>query len=394
VEKIALGIMSGTSGDGISLALAAFQKRRIEILHYETYPYPKAFSKKIRRLSNPPRTVGAGTVSKFNFELGHLFAKAVTDFLHKARMPASRVAVIGSHGHTVYHGPRDTPRHTLQLGEASVIAEATGIPVVADFRCRDIAAGGQGAPLIPFFDHYFFGNGPVRALQNIGGMANVTLVGKNTLPLAFDNGPGNALIDWAIQRHTRGKQSFDKDGRLGGQGVIDLKAVRAMASHPYFFQKPPKSTGRELFNESFLPDSVKRMGGLNLIATLTYFTAYSIHESYRRFLPVQPAEIIVSGGGALNQTLMGHLSGLFHPARVLSIQSMSMPARADRRGWPVRAAAGGLSMPAQAKEPAAFAFFALRAIEGKINHLPQTTGARHACVLGKIIPGSPAHAAS
>ena len=366
--------MSGTSGDGISLALAAFQKHRIEILRYETYPYPKAFSKKIRRLSNPPRTVGAGTVSKFNFELGHLFAKAVTDFLHKARMPASRVAVIGSHGHTVYHGPRDTPRHTLQLGEPSVIAEATGIPVVADFRCRDIAAGGQGAPLIPFFDHYFFGNGPVRALQNIGGMANVTLVGKNTLPLAFDNGPGNALIDWAVQRHTRGKQSFDRDGHFAGQGVIDLKAVRSLASHPYFFQKPPKSTGRELFNESFLPDSVKRIGGLNLIATLTYFTAYSIHESYRRFLPVQPAEIIVSGGGALNQTLMGHLSGLFHPARVLSIQSMSMPA--------------------QAKEPAAFAFFALRAIEGKINHLPQTTGARHACVLGKIIPGSPAHAAS
>lgn len=386
--------MSGTSGDGISLALAAFQERRIEIFRYETYPYPEYFSKKIRILNNSPRAVGADTISKLNFELGHLFAKAVTDSLRKARVPASRVAVIGSHGHTVYHGPSDTPRHTLQLGEASVIAEKTGIPVVADFRCRDIAAGGQGAPLIPFFDHYFFGNGPVRALQNIGGMANVTLVGKNTPPMAFDNGPGNVLIDWAVQRHTRGTQSFDKDGCLAGRGVINLKAVRALASHPYFSQKPPKSTGRELFNESFLPDSVKRMNSLNLIATLTYFTAYSIHESYRRFLPVQPAEIIVSGGGTLNQTLMGHLSSLFYPTRVLSIQSLGLHARAARRGRPVQAAAGGLSMPAQAKEPAAFAFFALRAIEGKINHLPQTTGARHACVLGKIIPGSPAHAAS
>lgn len=368
MKKLALGIMSGTSGDGISLALAAFKERHIDILRYETYPYPKAFSKKILRLNSLKE------ISKFNFELGHLFAKAVTDFLRKARVPASRVAVIGSHGHTVYHGPRDTPRHTLQLGEPSVIAEATGIPVVADFRCRDIAAGGQGAPLIPFFDYYFFGNGPVRALQNIGGMANVTLAGKNTRPLAFDNGPGNALIDWAVQRHTRGKQSFDKDGHLAGQGVIDLKAVRALASHPYFSQKPPKSTGRELFNESFLPDSVKRMNSLHLIATLTYFTAYSIHESYRRFLPVQPAEIIVSGGGALNQTLMGHLSGLFHPTSVRSIQDFGFHP--------------------QEKEPVAFAFFALRAMEGKINHLPQTTGARQPRVLGKIIPAEHKHAAS
>lgn len=368
VKKIALGIMSGTSGDGISLALAAFKERRIDILRYETYPYPAAFSKKIRHLSSLKE------ISRFNFELGHLFAEAVTDFLRKARVPASHVAVIGSHGHTVYHGPRDTPRHTLQLGEPSVIAEATGIPVVADFRCRDIAAGGQGAPLIPFFDYYFFGNGPVRALQNIGGMANVTLAGKNTRPLAFDNGPGNALIDWAVQRHTHGKQSFDKNGHLAGQGVIDLKAVRALASHPYFSQKPPKSTGRELFNESFLPDSIKRMNSLDLVATLTYFTAYSIHESYRRFLPVQPAEIIVSGGGALNQTLMGHLSGLFHPTSVRSIQDFGFHP--------------------QEKEPVAFAFFALRAIEGKINHLPQTTGARQPQVLGKIIPARHKHAAS
>ncbi len=368
MRKLALGLMSGTSGDGVSLALAAFKNRHFDLLHYETFPYPARMAEKIRGVA----CLSTVEISKFNFELGHFFAQASLKFLSKAGVRPSRIAVIGSHGHTVHHGPWDAPRHTLQIGEPAVIAEKIGVPVVADFRPRDIAAGGQGAPLIPFFDQYFFGGGPARAMQNIGGMANVTLVGKSVSPVAFDNGPGNVLIDWAVEKISKGKYSFDADGRMARHGVIDMQCVRAMASHPYFLRNPPKSTGRELFNETFLPTSLLLEKKENLIATLTYFTAYIIRESYRRFLPSQPSEIIVSGGGALNHTLMNHLSNLFYPIPVRSI------------------ACRGLHP--QAKEPLAFAFFALRALEGKINHLPQTTGAHRACILGKIIPARPPHA--
>ncbi len=364
--KLALGMMSGTSADGISVALCSFEEKNLKILAHQTFPYSFKLSQTL--ICGPLLT--APEISRLNVQLGKLFADAILKFLKKSNYVPEDISVIGSHGHTIYHGPNDQPRNTLQIGESSMIAERTGIPVVADFRMRDIAAGGSGAPLIPFFDKFFFGQSRTTALQNIGGIANVTIVGKNLPTFAFDNGPGNCLIDWAVQKMTHGRSSFDRDGKIAATGKIDMAAVKKMASHPYFKKRPPKSTGRELFNPDFIPHFIKsglKKNSRDLISTLTYFTAYTIHQSYQRFAP-PVSEIIASGGGTYNQTLMTHLKNLFSPVPVKSLDE--------------------LGIPTQAKEPAAFAFFALRAIEGKINHLPEGTGATKACILGKIIPSS------
>ncbi len=383
MNSLALGLMSGTSGDGLSIALCSFQNHRFKLFAYKTYEYPKVISNQLRR-AQELKTV---EISSLNFILGHFFAKKIVPFLKQNRVTPDRVKVVGSHGHTIFHGPMDHPPHTLQIGEPSFISEETGIPVVSDFRVRDMAAGGEGAPLIPFFDHYFYGQGAVTALQNIGGIANVSVVGKNIKPIAFDTGPGNCLMDWAIQKSTRGRRLFDRNGQTAAQGKINMHAVAKMISHPFFKRKPPKSTGRELFNEHFISQSTLKSRTADVLATLTFFTAYSIYVSYQNFVPHKLNRVIVSGGGALNKTLMNHLSKLLSPVPVYSIEKFGMPA--------------------QAKEPMAFAFFALRAIEGKINHLPQTTnaeptvrrrwtkrptaartsGAKREVILGKITQG-------
>ena len=362
---LALGLMSGTSCDGISAALVRFQGRRLSVLAEHTHPYSVRLARQLRR--GPE--LSTRELSALNMALGELFARSALSLLKSARVPPGRVAVIGSHGHTIYHGPRDPVPSTLQIGEPAVIAHRTGIPVVADFRPRDLAAGGEGAPLVPYFDDAFFGGGEPRALQNIGGIANVTVVGRGLRTRAFDTGPGNCLIDLAARLATRGRARYDAHGHLALRGRVDHRAVERLWRHPYFHQPPPKSTGRELFNEALL----RRVFGERLttahedvLATLTSFTAYSIVESVRRFIPHRLREVIVSGGGVRNRTLMHHLTRLFAPIPVHSI---------ERYG-----------IPAQAKEPVAFAFLAHRAIQGRINHLPETTGAREACVLGAVTP--------
>ena len=358
----ALGLMSGTSADGLSIALGHFGPgRRFKLEAYKTYPYPAILVKKIRGAVD----LKTPALSQLNFELGAFYGRKTLDFLRQFRISAKKISAAGSHGQTVYHGPADHPANTLQIGEPSLIAEMTGIPVVADFRPQDIAAGGGGAPLIPFFDDYFFTAGHGRALQNIGGIANVTFLRKGAASLAFDNGPGNALMDAAVLRFTRGRQAFDRHGALARRGKILAGLLMQLKQHPYFRQKPPKSTGKELFCEQMLPAGIWKKKAADVIATLTLFTAWSIADSYWRFAPFAVREVIVSGGGTLNPVLMSHLQDLLRPARVLSIEA--------------------LGLPSQAKEPLAFAFLALRAIQGKTNHLPSTTGARHACVLGKII---------
>lgn len=370
--RLALGIMSGTSADGVSLALASFQGQKIKVLAHHTFPYPSSFRYLLLNAAN----LKTPEISELNVSLGNYFANCADKFLKQHHLKSSTIAVIGSHGHTVWHGDRHffgvshrkrgQTWHTLQIGEPSFIAEKTGIPVVADFRMRDIAAGGEGAPLIPFFDDYFFGNGPLRALQNIGGIGNVTLVGKSVKQVtAFDTGPGNCLMDWAVQKITKGKMEYDRGGKIAARGSIHAKAVVEMSRHPYFLKRPPKSTGRELFNETFIPRYLLKKRPEDLVATLTYFTAHTIYESYKRFLPANLSEIIVSGGGALNPVLMKLLKKIFAPVSMRTIEEYGIPA--------------------QAKEPAAFAFFALQALKRKINHSPSGTGARHACILGKII---------
>jgi anhydro-N-acetylmuramic acid kinase len=364
--KLALGIMSGTSCDGVSIALAGFTGRSFKLLHETTFPYPP----KLKQTLLNGNALTAPEISRLNVELGIYFADCTLKFLKKWNINCADVRTIGSHGHTLFHAGGDDPAHTLQIGEASYVAEKAGIAVVSDFRMRDLAAGGEGAPLIPYFDQFFFGGGKPKALQNIGGIANVTVVGNGVTPFAFDTGPGNCLIDLTVQKMTRGRQPYDTSGKIAAQGKIDQTAVKQMLKHIYFQKKPPKSTGRELFNEHFIRHYLKGKRRLeDTVATLTYFTAASIHQSYQKFLPGRLSEILVSGGGALNLFLMAHLKQLFAPLSVRSFEESGLPA--------------------QAKEPVAFAFFALQAIERKINHLPEGTGAKGARILGKIIPASP-----
>lgn len=363
-KNLALGLMSGTSADGLSLALAEFENRKLKLHAYTTVAYPAPLVKKILGASN----LRTPQLSQLNFELGHFFANQTAAFLKKTQTSSKSVAVIGSHGQTVYHGPEDKPANTLQIGEPALIAQKTGIPVVADFRPGDIAAGGSGAPLIPFFDHYFFSEKQGRALQNIGGIANVTFLKKGKTPMAFDNGPGNALMDLAMLKISSGKKAFDKNGQLARKGSVLPSILKQLQKHAYFKKEPPKSTGRELFNAQFLPAILWRESPKDILATLTYFTAWAIADSYFSFVPFELSEVLVSGGGALNSMLMEHLKNLLYPADVRSMDE--------------------LQIPSQAKEPIAFAFLALRAIQGKGNHLPETTGAKHACILGKIIPGN------
>ena len=364
--KQALGIMSGTSCDGVSIALAGFTGRNYKLLHEATFPYPP----KLKAVLLKGSSLTAPEISKLNVELGLYFGECALRFIKKFGVELSAVKVIGSHGHTIFHGGAETPAHTLQIGEPSFISEKTGLPVVSDFRMRDIAAGGQGAPLVPFFDQQFFGSGKPKALQNIGGIGNVTVVGSGITPLAFDTGPGNCLIDLAVQKMTGGRQLYDTSGKIAASGKIDPAAVKQMLKHVYFQKKPPKSTGRELFNEHFIRHYINgKRKPEDVVATLTYFTAASIHQSYEKFISQRLSEVLVSGGGALNMILMAHLKQMFAPIPVQSFEDSGLPA--------------------QAKEPVAFAFFALQAFEGKPNHLPEGTGAKAARILGKMTPASP-----
>ncbi len=352
---IALGLMAGTSADGVSVAAVRVGDRRVEPLAFRTFPYPRALRERVLAA----RDAKAPELSELHADLGRFFAKAARTVIGKGR-----VDVIGSHGQTVWHEPA---RHTLQLGEASTIAEVTGVTTVCDFRSADIAAGGQGAPLVPYFDWFLWGGKPV-VLLNIGGIANVTAPGRSLRDtLGFDTGPGNCLIDEAM-RIAFGRE-YDAGGRVAARGKIDPGLLRRF-EHPYFAKRPPKSTGRELFGREFL---LERAGKelkkrpADVVSTLTFLTARTIGDAIRRFVKRPPQEVIVSGGGALNMTLVGQLDWRVWPAALRPI---------DVYGF-----------PPLAKEPAAFALLAARTVRGAPSNVPSATGARRAVVLGKIVPG-------
>lgn len=369
----AIGLMSGTSADGISAALGSFQGRQFKFLGLVHHPYPADVFQKIRQGGQ----LKTAELSALHVQLGDLFAEATLKLLKKTHTSPKDVVCIGSHGQTIYHGPDDSIRNTFQIADPAVIAERTGISVVSNFRQRDIAAGGQGAPLIPYFDHYFYGDGPVRAFQNIGGIANVTVVGKGvSTPLAFDTGPGNSLMDMAVHEITGGKESFDHHGQCAKQGTIDTLVAAQLMEHPYFKLPPPKSTGPELFGRALLTQyfgKILHTKPNDVLATLNYFTCLSIQESYRNHIfgkyPIE--EIVVSGGGVHNKTMMKKLECLFAPIPVVAIDYFH-PAH------------GPSGLPSQAKEPLAFAFFGLRCFQHKTNHLPSGTGAKHERILGSV----------
>ena len=365
MASLALGLMSGTSCDGVTAALAMFSPGRVVVRAHGTVSYPAPLTRLLLQAGH----LRAPELSALHMALGECFASAALVLLRRARVHPRRITVIGSHGHTVYHGPNDPIPSTLQLGAAAVIAERTGLPVIDDFRARDIAAGGQGAPLVPVFDAAFFGRGPTRALLNLGGIANVAIVGRRVRPMAFDTGPGNTLLDLMARRLTKARHGYDRGGALARTGRIREDLLRALRRDPYFRRRPPKSTGREQFNEAWLRRAVGpalRTRPRDVLATLTYFTAWSVAAALRTFGPATLREVIVSGGGVRNRTLMAHLRACLAPT-------------------PVRLS-DAYGIPAHAKEAVAFAYLALQAWRGRPNHLPQTTGARHEVPLGRLTP--------
>jgi anhydro-N-acetylmuramic acid kinase len=382
---LVIGLMSGTSYDGVDAALVAIRggglATRIELLAFESRPYPPAVRRLIAEVSAPP----GGTVDKVclaNMLLGELFAEAALAVAKRGGVPIGRVYLIGSHGQTIHHLPELSTvagrrvAGTLQIAEPSVIAERTGVTTVADFRPRDMACSGQGAPLVPTVDYLLFRHRTRgRLLLNLGGIANVTHLPPACRPdqvLAFDTGPGNMLLDALAAHLTHGRQSLDRDGELAAGGRVDEVLLRRLLRHPYLRRPPPKSTGRETFGAPFLRKLL--IEGLdaspaNLLATATAFTAASVHGAYVRFLRRRgaAAEVIASGGGCHNRTLMTRLAECFAPIPVLTTDAFGVPV--------------------DAKEAIAFAILAHETMAGRPGNLPSATGARRPAILGKIIPG-------
>jgi anhydro-N-acetylmuramic acid kinase len=371
-EYLALGLMSGTSCDGVTAALVRTpwppRPGGFRVLAWRSMPYPPALRHELLQIADLP----APHVAFLHHRLGLAFARAAERLLAEAGVDPRRVAVIGSHGHTAWHAPRVAG--TFQIGDASIVAERTGIATVADFRSRDVAAGGEGAPLVPFFDWILFR--PRRgaaAVQNIGGIANVTVVTPSRDDVsAFDTGPGVMLLDEAVRRITRGRLAFDRGGRIARSGKLDLGAAAGILDHPYFSRRPPKTTGRELFGRAFLDGVTARHPGLrgaDLVRTLAFVTAASIAEAYERFvLPRHPLREVILGGG-----------GSRHPVIVEDL-------RALLRGIPVRTS-DAYGVPIEAKEAAAFAVLALATLRGEPGVIAGATGARREAVLGCVYPG-------
>lgn len=378
-----LGLMSGTSADGIDAALVEIAPGkslpRLTLLHFRQTPFPPELRAEILVCTDPL----AGTVDRvcrLNARLGEAFAEAALGCLREAGVPPREVTLVGSHGQTLYHQPPGpglaAPPATLQVGSPAVIAEGTGITTVADFRPRDMAAGGEGAPLTPLFHAALFRMpGRVRIVLNLGGIANLTYLppGAGTEGvLAFDIGPGNALLDALAARVSGGAETCDRDGALAGRGRPSPALLARLLLHPFLRRRPPKSTGRETFGPAFLEEilagpEARGVTPPDLAATLTAFTARATSDAITAFLPAGAADLLLCGGGAQNPTLVKALTEACPHLRCLLT---------DEAGFPARAV-----------EAAAFALLAYLTATGRPGNLPAATGARAPVILGSITPG-------
>jgi anhydro-N-acetylmuramic acid kinase len=386
----AIGLMSGTSHDGVSAAVVEIDERRrppARTLAFRTWRYPKELRARLLAAA-VDKSVSAGALSSLNFELGAAFAKAALAVAREAAVPIAKIAFIGSHGHTFFHlPPRRTRRgetaSTLQLGESAVIAAATGVPVVADFRPMDIAVGGEGAPLAPLAHLWMFADARRgRVVQNIGGIGNATFIPAgarrdNPEVIAFDTGPGAMLIDAAAYRLSRGRMRMDRGGIRARRGRVNGAMLAELMRNPYFARRPPKSTGREEFGEQFFATvmrTARRFGvrGDDLIATLTALTAHSMADAVRRFIMPRGrvAQLIATGGGARNPSLLAMLAAELPELEVATAESVGVD---------------GDSL-----EAVAFAILGYRMLRGEPGSIPSVTGARMPAVLGKLtMPPSP-----
>lgn len=378
--KVVIGLMSGTSLDGVDAAIAEIKgsgpTSRFRLLAFQRYPFPPELSGLILKNSHPD-TCNLHELTRLNNVLGQFYADAVKRTVRAARMRISDIDLIGSHGQTVCHLPErsamfgKTVRATLQIGDPGVVAALTGIITVGDFRVPDMAVGGEGAPLVPYFDYLAFRSKKLnRGLLNIGGIANLTVLPRKCEVddvIAFDTGPGNMVID-GLTRSYFG-QMYDRHGRYAKRGVLRPDLLRSLARHPFLQRKPPKSTGREDFGNNYVQQVMnlgKGFDPLDLLATVTDFTAFAVFENYRRFVEPKTVfdELIVSGGGVHNKVLMTALRKYFGGVRVRLVDEF------------------GLS--SDAKEALCFAVLANEAVSGNPANLPRVTGAKRKVVLGKV----------
>lgn len=385
-SHLVIGLMSGTSMDGIDAVLVRLREAdnalQVETLAFRTTPYPPEVQAELMRTVRGETNVAQ--ICHLNFVLGELFAESALSLMREANLTPDDLLCIASHGQTVWHQPEPIEwqgrpvRSTLQIGEPAVIAERSGVVTVGDFRVADVSAGGQGAPLVPYVDWLLFRHPEEgRILLNIGGIANLTALPANAQPeavIAFDTGPGNALINSAMEIASGGKYRYDPEGAFAQRYPVREDWLSELLDHPYFAQKPPRSTGRETFGEVMVRKLLRRFKISNaelLVPTLTELTARTIADSVRRFVLPQMriARVVVSGGGVHNRTLMARLRDLLPEMAVET---------SDRYG-----------ISPDAKEAVAFAVLGYQRMHNRPNNLPSATGARHLVVMGKVCAPPP-----
>ena len=371
---VLVGLMSGTSLDGITAAVVRFREEdgtlHPDLLAHVSHSYTAGMRS---RLAAAAQGASPSEYTRLDFELGALFADLAIAALAECGVSRAEVSAICSHGHTVWHEP---PHGTWQFGQPAVIAERTGIDVISDFRTRDVAAGGQGAPLVPIADAMLFASADRwRVLQNLGGIGNLTVVPPGGVlegVRAFDTGPGVCIID-GVTRLLRPELPYDRDGLLARKGTPVESVIEDLLAHPWFELEPPKSTGRELFSTAFIADVVTRCRAArpgctdeDIVSTATWFTARTIGAAFERFVPQPVDEVLLSGGGARNPVLREAIAMTLSPRLVREFD--------------------GTFFDGEAKEAVAFAFLGWLHINGRPGNVPSATGARGPRVLGARYP--------
>ncbi|MDP3148447.1 MAG: anhydro-N-acetylmuramic acid kinase [Ignavibacteria bacterium] len=381
-KKNIIGLMSGTSLDGVDAVLievsGSGSKTKINQLGFITYPFPRGLKKKILENSTP-NSGNVTNICKLNFLIAHIYVDAVKELCKKSKFKLTGVDLIGSHGQTIHHLPQKKKYFgynfgsTLQIGDPSVIAKLTGILTIGDFRTADIALGGQGAPLVPYFDYLMFhSNKNNRALLNIGGISNITVLDKNgdvSSVIAFDTGPGNMMIDLLTKKFFN--VYFDKNGSIASSGKINNEFSNALKKHDKFIEKKfPKSTGREYYGAEFLSPLLIKYGSIpkeDILATVTDFTAYGVNRNYEKFIKneMEISELFVSGGGARNSFILNSIKKYFgNSVEVKNVRQ--------------------LGISPDAKEAICFAVLANETLAGNPSNIPRVTGALKTTILGKI----------